>query len=137
MWCFVPWWREKNTFCFFSAKKAQDVRWEVVRRLSCIFFPGRYVPAKSYFYIITTWKKKVQLSVSRNDNYDLKKKRYSLLHASNLREIVRFLREIECIEFECNAFVLVLVEIDRISYILNIQNVLVQLHLKLIQICYI
>jgi hypothetical protein len=32
--------------------------------------------------------------------------------SSDLREIVRFLREIECIEFECNAFVLVLVQID-------------------------
>jgi hypothetical protein len=60
-------------------------------------------------------KKKVQSSVAvgRNDNYDLKKK-YSRLHASDLREIVRFLREIEFIEFECNAFVLVLVQIDLI-----------------------
>ncbi len=33
---------------------------------------------------------------------------------SDLREIVRFLREIERIEFECNKFVLVLVQIDLI-----------------------
>jgi hypothetical protein len=39
---------------------------------------------------------------------------YNLYHASDLREIVRFLGEIECIEFECNAFVLVLVQIDLI-----------------------
>ncbi len=45
-----------------------------------------------------------------------KKKRYSHLHASDLREIIRFLREIECIEFECNAFVLVLVQIDLIHF---------------------
>ncbi len=38
------------------------------------------------------------------------------LHASNLHEIIRFLREIECIEFECNAFVLVLVQIDPIHF---------------------
>ncbi len=39
---------------------------------------------------------------------------YNLDHVSNLREIVRFLREIECIHFECNKFVLVLVQIDLI-----------------------
>ncbi len=37
-------------------------------------------------------------------------------HGSNLREIIRFLREIECIEFECNKFVLVLVQIDLIHF---------------------
>ncbi len=46
--------------------------------------------------------------------------------------IIQFLRKIECIKFECNEFVLVLVQIDQ--YILNIQFVLVQLELKLIQI---
>ncbi len=55
------------------------------------------------------------MAIGRNDKYDLKK-RYSYLHASDLREIVRFLREIECIEFECNAFVLVLVQIDLIHF---------------------
>ena len=71
------------------------------------------------------------MAIGRNDNYNLKK-RYSRLHASNLCEIVRFLRKIECIKFECNAFVLVLVQIDLI-HIEHI-NVLVQLQLKLIQI---
>jgi hypothetical protein len=33
-----------------------------------------------------------------------------------LRKIVRFLREIECIEFVCNKFVLVLVQIDLIQF---------------------
>ena len=33
---------------------------------------------------------------------------YYFYHRSDLREIIRFLREIECIEFECNEFVLVL-----------------------------
>ena len=56
---------------------------------------------------------------------------YYFYHGSNLREIIRFLREIECIEFECNEFVLVLVQIDLIH--LNIQFVLVQLELKLVQ----
>ncbi len=46
--------------------------------------------------------------------------------------VMIFLRENECIEFECNKFVLVLVTIDLIH--LNIQFVLVQLELKLIQI---
>ncbi len=41
---------------------------------------------------------------------------YNLYHASDLREIVRFLRQIECIEFERNAFVLVLVQIDLIHF---------------------
>jgi hypothetical protein len=41
---------------------------------------------------------------------------YNLYHASDLRDFVRFLREIECIEFECNAFVLVLVQIDLIHF---------------------
>jgi hypothetical protein len=41
---------------------------------------------------------------------------YNLYHTSNLCEIVRFLREIESIEFECNAFVLVLVQIDLIHF---------------------
>ena len=40
----------------------------------------------------------------------------NLYHVSDLRKIVRFLREIECIEFECNAFVLVLVQIDLIYF---------------------
>jgi hypothetical protein len=60
---------------------------------------------------------------------------YNLYHAFDLRKIVNFLRKIESIEFECNVFVLVLVQIDLIH--LNIQNVLVQLQLKLIQIRYI
>ncbi len=33
------------------------------------------------------------------------------------REIVRFLREIECIKFVCNEFVLVLVQIDLIQFV--------------------
>ena len=37
-------------------------------------------------------------------------------HGSNLREIIRFLREIECIQFECNEFVLVLVQNDLIHF---------------------
>ncbi len=41
---------------------------------------------------------------------------YNLYHVSDLREIVQFLREIECIEFECNEFVLVLVQIDLIQF---------------------
>ncbi len=39
---------------------------------------------------------------------------YNLYHASDLREIVNFFHEIESIVFECNAFVLVLVQIDLI-----------------------
>ncbi len=57
---------------------------------------------------------------------------YYFYHGSDLCEIIWFLRKIECIEFECNEFVLVLVQIDLIH--LNIQFVLVQLELKLIQI---
>ncbi len=41
---------------------------------------------------------------------------YNLYHVSDLREIVTFLHEIESIEFECNAFVLVLVQIDLIHF---------------------
>jgi hypothetical protein len=41
---------------------------------------------------------------------------YNSYHASNLRKIIRFLREIESIEFECNAFVLVFIEIDLIHF---------------------
>ena len=41
---------------------------------------------------------------------------YNLCHASDLREILRFLREIESIEFECNAYALVLVQIDLINF---------------------
>ncbi len=41
---------------------------------------------------------------------------YNLYHTSDLREIVRFLRKIESIEFEINAFVLVLVQIDLIHF---------------------
>ncbi len=41
---------------------------------------------------------------------------YNLYHASDLRKIVNFLREIESIEFECNAFILVLVQIDLIHF---------------------
>ncbi len=72
---------------------------------------------------------------------------YYFDHGFDLREIIRFLREVECIEFECNKFVLVLVQIDRIhlEYLFCISstsietntNLLVQLELKLIQIRYI
>ncbi len=41
---------------------------------------------------------------------------YNLYHASNLRKIIRFLRKIESIEFECNIFILVLVQIDLIHF---------------------
>ncbi len=41
---------------------------------------------------------------------------YYFYHRSDLREIIRFLREIECIKFECNKFVLVLVQIDLIHF---------------------
>jgi hypothetical protein len=41
---------------------------------------------------------------------------YNLYHVSDLCEIVRFLRKIECIEFECNEFVLALVQIDLIQF---------------------
>ncbi len=41
---------------------------------------------------------------------------YNLYHASDLRKIVRFLCKIESIEFECNAFVVVLVQIDLIHF---------------------
>ncbi len=34
---------------------------------------------------------------------------YYFYHGSDLRKIIQFLREIECIKFECNKFVLVLV----------------------------
>ncbi len=72
---------------------------------------------------------------------------YYFYHRSNLRKIIRFLRKIECIEFECNEFVLALVQIDLIHFehsicISSIQiktntNPTVQLELKLIQIHYI
>ena len=60
---------------------------------------------------------------------------YYFYHGSDLREIIRFLRKIECIEFEC---VLVLVAIDLIHFEHSIcisstwvktnTNPLVQLH---------
>ncbi len=47
--------------------------------------------------------------------------RYKLMyhyfyHRSDLRKIIQFLRKIECIKFECNEFVLVLVQIDLIHF---------------------
>ncbi len=39
---------------------------------------------------------------------------YNLYHVSNLRKIIKFLNKFECIEFECNKFILVLVQIDLI-----------------------
>ena len=39
---------------------------------------------------------------------------YYFYHGSDLRKIIRFLRKIEFIKFECNKFVLVLVQIDLI-----------------------
>ncbi len=41
---------------------------------------------------------------------------FNLYHVSILREIVQFLRKIECIEFACNKLVLVLVQIDLIQF---------------------
>ncbi len=72
---------------------------------------------------------------------------YYFYHGSDLLKIIRFLRKIECIEFECNKFVLVLIQIDLIrlehsicissTSIETITNPLFQLELKLIQIRYI
>ncbi len=72
---------------------------------------------------------------------------YYFYHGSDLREIIQFLREIECIKFECNKFVLVLVQIDLIHFehlicisstcIKTNTKPLVQLQLKLIHIRYI
>ncbi len=72
---------------------------------------------------------------------------YYFYHGSDLRKIIRFLREIECIKFECNKFVLVLVQIDLIHLEHSIcisstsietnTNPLVQLESELIQIRYI
>ncbi len=45
---------------------------------------------------------------------------YYFYHGSDLHEIIRFLRKIECIEFECNKFVLVLVQIDLIHFTFNL-----------------
>jgi hypothetical protein len=41
---------------------------------------------------------------------------YYFYHGSDLREIIPFLRKIECIKFECNEFVLVLVQVDLIHF---------------------
>ncbi len=43
---------------------------------------------------------------------------YNLYHMSDSRKIVRFLRKIECIKFECNEFDLVLVQI----YLIHIEH---------------
>jgi hypothetical protein len=71
---------------------------------------------------------------------------YYFYHGSNLRKIIRFLCKIECIEFECNEFVIVLVQINLIhfehsicvssTWIKTNTNPLVQLNLKLIHIRY-
>ncbi len=77
-----------------------------------------------------TGKKNVKKIIYEKTNFN----------GSNLREIIQFLREIECIEFECNEFVLVLVQIDLIhfehkicissTWIKTNTNPLVQLQLK-------
>ncbi len=77
------------------------------------------------------------------DRFRYKLMYYYFYHRSNLLKIIRFLREIECIEFECNEFVLVLVQIDLIhfdhsicissTWIKTNTNPTVQLELKLIQ----
>ncbi len=41
---------------------------------------------------------------------------YYFYHESDLCKIIRFLLKIECIKFECNEFVLVLVQIDLIHF---------------------
>ena len=46
---------------------------------------------------------------------------YYFYHRSDLCKIIQFLRKIECIKFECNKFVLVLVQIDLIHLELPIR----------------
>jgi hypothetical protein len=41
---------------------------------------------------------------------------YYFYHGFNLREIIQFLCKFECIEFECNKFLLVLVQMDLIRF---------------------
>ncbi len=41
---------------------------------------------------------------------------YYFYHGFDLHKIIRFLRKLECIEFECNEFVLILVQIDLIRF---------------------
>ncbi len=69
---------------------------------------------------ITTGKKKFWSSVwrVRDHYYDVWRVRdcYYFYHGSDLCEVIRFLREIECIEFECNEFVLIIFKIDLIHF---------------------
>jgi hypothetical protein len=60
---------------------------------------------------------KTQISVSGHETRSIEKIDVLLFyHGSDLRKIIRFLREIGCIEFECNKFILVLVQIDLIHF---------------------
>ncbi len=112
-----------------------------------------YDPNKKVQLSGLCWNRCQNTNTMTRKNYD-RKKRYSRLayticntrnilfllclylkEGKDLQESSHFLRKIECIEFECNAFVLVLVQIDLIHF--EHINVLVQLHLKLIQIRYI
>ncbi len=71
---------------------------------------------------------------------------YNRIKKSSSREIIQILSKIECIEFECNEFVLFFVQIDLIhfehsicissTWIKTNTNLLVQLELKLIHIRY-
>ncbi len=62
------------------------------------------------------WKKLGSLCQDMKPGPQGKLMYYYFYHRSNLREIIQFLREIECIKFECNEFVLVLVQIDLIPH---------------------
>jgi hypothetical protein len=94
--------RRKIMWSQFPPNRQQDI-WDLARTGTTLFSGGLFWD--QFFF-------RLQNFFGARFRYKLMY--YNLYHVYNLREIVQFLRKIECIEFECNEFVLVLVQIDLI-----------------------
>ncbi len=98
-------WAASKTICW-------KIMWKIWRELVLHYFPsglfwGRFLlDLRSFF----------------GARFRYKLIYYYFYHRSDLRKIIQFLHNIECIKFECNKFVLVLVQIDLIHFEHSICN---------------
>ncbi len=94
----------RNLFSSSGYFSGQHVIWDLAGTGTTLFSGGLF------------WDQFFRLKIFFGAHFRYKLMYYNLYHVSYLREIVQFLRKVECIQFECNKFVLVLVQIDLIHF---------------------
>ncbi len=92
----IWWWRTD----YFTDSRLSEIWWELAPHYFWEDCFGFFSDLKNFFGACFRYKLMY----------------YNLYYVSDLRKIVRFLCKIECIEFECTKFVLVLVQINLIHF---------------------